>query len=171
MHGDQPAPGDGGVVLHPGRGARHRPWVLPERKRPGITPRVPGAVLTEASDVNDTHVVVGQYVDAQGGGHGFRWTRSTGRYDYPLDAPFPGAVHTAIFGINNAGDLAGTYQAPAGATHGFVVSKGHWRSLDAPGAQVTVGTAITEDGAVLGIGDGDRRGIRTFCSPPRRFSP
>jgi uncharacterized membrane protein len=64
----------------------------------------PGARLTEAAGVNDAHLVVGSYVDAQGNGHGFTWQRATGQYT-SLDAPFAGAVYTVPMSINNLGTL------------------------------------------------------------------
>jgi hypothetical protein len=115
--------------------------------------RVPGATLTEANDVNDSHVVVGHYLDSAGRQHGFRWTRSTGRYE-TLDAPFPGTVHTAVLGINNAGDMVGITHGPAEPVRGFLVRQGVWRRLDKPGAAVTAAWAITDTGYILGLGDG-----------------
>ena len=46
---------------------------------------------------------------------------------------FPGAIETTGGGINAAGDIAGHYVSADGKLHGYLLRKGKFTSVDAPG--------------------------------------
>jgi hypothetical protein len=50
---------------------------------------------------------------------------------------FPGAVSTQARSVNALGEIVGWYTDSAGRTHGYVLSGGHFRSIDFPGAEST----------------------------------
>jgi uncharacterized membrane protein len=86
--------------------------------------------------LNNRGQVVGSYTDAgappdrfaPNTRHGFRWDR--GRITR-LDVPR--SVATAGFGINDEGRVTGAYADAAGRNHGFVLHRGRYRTIDAPG--------------------------------------
>jgi uncharacterized membrane protein len=120
----------------------------------------PGAVLTEASGINDFNQIVGDYRDALGRFHGFFW--DSGLF-LTFDVPFPDARTTGPKGINNVGQITGSYfdsntsaQFPNGHLHGFLYNNGEFSSFDFPGAVSTAPSDINDHGTIVGIyGDGD----------------
>ena len=68
--------------------------------------RFPGARFTEATALNDQHVVVGWYEDQGGAPHSFIWQRSTNQYTR-LDTPFPEATVIFPVAITNVGRYRG----------------------------------------------------------------
>jgi hypothetical protein len=110
---------------------------------------VPGALITEAWDVNDSHVVVGWYLTGTGI-HGFRWTRSTGKYD-ALDAPFPGTEGTLPSAINGQGHIVATVFTPNSTAVGGLLRQGQWTPIALPGATTTLPEELTDQGAILGV--------------------
>lgn len=85
----------------------------------------PGAVGTQANDINDHRLIVGVYTDANGASHGFvgRGRKLTG-IDVPgsvAGATMP--LETNIWGINLAGQIVGNYRITNdGLPHGFVAT-------------------------------------------------
>src|SRR5215469_16668466 len=91
---------------------------------------VAGAVSTQAFGINERGDVVGNYTDAAGSGHGFRW--SNGKF---TSIDFPGAILTSARAINDADEIAGAYSTsddPNGA-HGFILREGKFVVTDFPG--------------------------------------
>lgn len=76
---------------------------------------VPGALGTNAQDMNPSGVIAGVYTDAGGAVHGYEYD---GRSFTRVDAP--GATATRVFGINEQGDLVGIFVDTAGRTHSFL---------------------------------------------------
>jgi hypothetical protein len=76
----------------------------------------PGASHTFPYRLNDKGVVVGNWVDSTGTGHGFilRLPSEFIGYDYP------GAGETTLGGINNAGVITGNYRDSADHYHAFL---------------------------------------------------
>jgi uncharacterized membrane protein len=79
----------------------------------------PGSVVTRATDINPSGVIVGFYKDATAQYHGF--VLRDGAYTN-VDANFPGASGTRLYGINPQGDMVGFYQDSSG-WHGFLYSR------------------------------------------------
>lgn len=78
----------------------------------------PGAVRTEAWDINPSGTIVGVAVGPDSTTHGFVMDR--GRFS-PID--FPGATSTVAFGINARGDIVGGFVDAAGQRHGYVARR------------------------------------------------
>ena len=79
---------------------------------------VPGSISTNAWDINARGDIVGVYVDAAGGTHGY--VRTDAASFTTIDVP--GAAATRAFGINARGDVVGTY-TKAGVTRGFIARR------------------------------------------------
>ena len=119
----------------------------------------PGAVHTEATDVNNHKNVLGIYIDATGVVHGFHWEFKTKRFT-SIDVPFPGAVATTPLSMNNADLIVGVYHAPLGQLHGFFYDwrKKQFAGIDAPEAAVTVMVSINDFGVGIGAANNAQRG-------------
>ncbi|HEY7096810.1 MAG TPA: hypothetical protein VH437_08805 [Terriglobales bacterium] len=105
----------------------------------------PGALLTTASAINDSNVIVGIWVDSSERRHGYV---KDGSAITSMD--FPGASETFLASINSAGDMAGFYDDDAGLRHGFVRSNDQFRTLDYPGAISTEISCINDVGLIVG---------------------
>lgn len=97
---------------------------------------VPGAVLTNAYDINSEGDIVGLYTDAGNKMHGFML--SNGNFNV-ID--FPGSTMTHAYGINPRVDIVGDYKDAAG-NHGFLLRDGVFTSIDVPGASSTTAWGI-----------------------------
>ena len=108
----------------------------------------PNATATTAWDINASGDVVGEYVDAAGGRHGFLLQR---REFTTID--FAGAL-TSARGISPGGDIVGVYRRasePAVNAHGFLLSRqGDTTFIDFPGHTNTIPQRILPDGTLLG---------------------
>ena len=81
---------------------------------------------------------------------------------YSIDVPCsacPGGIarRTALNGINPAGDIVGVYTDAVGRQHGFLLSRGHFTTIDVPGELVdvagtlpTVARGISPSGEIVG---------------------
>jgi probable HAF family extracellular repeat protein len=92
---------------------RNKAYVVDQGKFSSL--EVPGALGTNAWDINPSRVIAGVFTDAAGAIHGFAYNAGTFTR---IDAP--GASTTRVFGINDRGDLVGIFVDTAGRTHGFV---------------------------------------------------
>jgi probable HAF family extracellular repeat protein len=64
---------------------------------------------------------------------------------------FPNALTTAAFGINASGQIVGYYIDTSSALHGFLLSGGHYTTLDDPvGVQGTVARGINASSVIVG---------------------
>ena len=97
---------------------------------------VPGAIGTQAYDINSEGDIVGLYTDAGGKMHGFML--SNGNFNI-ID--FPGSTMTRAYGINSRVDIVGDYKDAAG-NHGFLLRDGVFTSIDVPGASTTTAWGI-----------------------------
>lgn len=123
--------------------------------------RYPGARYTEATDVNDSHVVTCWYEDQAGNIHGCRWTRSTGRYD-TIDAPFSSISVTIPTAINNTGHILATVFTSATSTVGGLLRNGQWTVITLPGAAGFQVEDLTDQGAILGFVEMPNQYIGSF---------
>ena len=119
-----------------------------ERKGELTSVTVPDSVYTELVHINNQGTAVGNYIDADGLGHGF--TYSPRGAITPLPAPVPGAF-TGALGINNKGAVVGFYSLDGFATvHGYRYEGGKFTPIDIPDALYIYPWAITNSGTVGG---------------------
>lgn len=111
---------------------------------------IPGAVGgAQATGINNSGVVVGFFIDANGVNHGYILNRGI---FMPLD--FPGSTFTQALGLNNRGQVVGTYQDAAGQSHGFVyrIGTSSFTSVDEPnGVGTTLVNGINDAGKLVGF--------------------
>lgn len=118
---------------------------------------------TFALSINDDGVIIGYYVDARDGYHGF--VRSAAGTITTLDAPGAGtgtspatgfSLGTQALSINNNGVIAGYYIDANEVYHGFMVSaSGAITTFNAPGSGTTPATGtypanINDNGVIVG---------------------
>jgi Transposase IS116/IS110/IS902 family len=150
---EQPSPGD--QQPRPDRGRlqrRQQRHLGPDATRRGflldrgryVRLDVPGALKSQAFDINDRGQVVGDYMDADGRFHGYVWER--GRFK-TIDVP--GQSSTAATGINNHGQVTGG-TGPFAARVGFLLDRGRFTTFTIPGAQATLAYGINDQGQIVG---------------------
>ena len=81
-----------------------------------------GATVTQGNDISAQGNIVGTYVDASGGLHGFL---AQGAKFTSID--YPGAVATTAWGINSAGQIVGNHIDTAGVLRGYLGQPGNKR--------------------------------------------
>jgi uncharacterized membrane protein len=124
---------------------------------------VPGSIETQALGVNNLGVVVGEYVDADGVFHGFRWKR--GRLT-TIDVPGP--VGGTVTDINDRGHMVGTYVARNGALRGFLLRGGVYRTFNVPYGPLDLPFDINNRGQIVGASLSDPTGTRSVGFVLRR---
>jgi uncharacterized membrane protein len=118
-----------------------------------ITVDVPNSCATTLEGINSRGDIIGGYVDCSFQGHNFVLSNSVF-----TDVDPPGCFGDSGFlstemGINQRGDVVGTC-IDSNGFHGFLLSKGVYSKIDAPGASpVAVGTiasGINPSGDIVG---------------------
>ena len=104
----------------------------------------PGSVSSDAGTVNPSDVVVGDYTDSAGVGHGYTYRERFTTID------FPGATSTFPAANNPEGAIVGEYNDAADNGHGFLLEQGHFRSFDFPEAIFTYAAGINPEGFIVG---------------------
>lgn len=56
---------------------------------------------------------------------------------------------TGALGINHRGQITGSYDDAAGRHHGFVLQRGRFTTIDAPGRTVTDAWGINDRGEIV----------------------
>jgi len=114
--------------------------------------KVPGAVSSTASAINNNGDIVGTATDSS------KTTSSWLMHNGHLTAfQFPGGSDTQAFGVNDKDQIVGSYTDGGGVSHGFVLSKplgpvSHWQSIDDPnGVGSTVVNGINNNGDLVGF--------------------
>ena len=111
---------------------------------------IPGAVGgAQATGINNSGVVCGFFIDANGVNHG--WLLNRGIF-MPLD--FPGSTGTQALGLNNRGQVVGFYTDAAGNSHGFVylIGTASFTNVDEPaGVGTTIVNGINDLGKLVGF--------------------
>jgi uncharacterized membrane protein len=104
----------------------------------------PGASSTLCQGINKQGTVVGEYTVADGGlSTGFVYANGAFRNVSP-----PGAFETIVNAINDAGVMVGTCFDPNGS-HGFTYDGSKYLLFDMPGALVTRGEGIDNEGRIV----------------------
>jgi uncharacterized membrane protein len=117
---------------------------------------VPGSIETQALGINNAGVVVGEYVDADGIFHGFRWKR--GRFT-TIDGP--GSLGGAVLDVNDRGHMVGVYLTKDGGARGFLLRKGSYQTFSAPYGPIDLPFDINNRGQIVGTSLSDRVGTRS----------
>ena len=79
-----------------------------------------GATITQANDINAKGSIVGEWLDASGGIHGFL---VEGAKFTSID--YPGAAITSVWGINSAGQIVGNHFDTVNSTsRGYIAQPG-----------------------------------------------
>ena len=118
---------------------------------------VPGAVQTDAFQINNSkELTVGYYVDSSGILHGY-YRDANGALHFPIDPP--GSTATVLFGDNNRNWVVGRYVDISGVTHGlFFTAPNNFFTFDYPGSTFTSLNGINAQGFICGR-YGDASGI------------
>ena len=105
----------------------------------------PGALLTEATGINNSGTIVGFYYDASSIRHGFILNNGVyTTYDKP------GATRTLLTGINNQGKIVGFYRDINLVAHGFTLFNGITEDINFPGSIETKLHGINKTGQIVG---------------------
>jgi probable HAF family extracellular repeat protein len=106
---------------------------------------IAGALLTEATGINNSGTIVGFYYDANSFRHGFIFKNGVySTYDKP------GAARTLLMGINNQGKIVGFYRDANGLGRGFSLFDGSTEDIVFPGAIETRPHGINKTGLIVG---------------------
>jgi hypothetical protein len=106
--------------------------------------------VSQALGVNNSNVVAGFYVDANGGTHGYTYKASTAAYN-PIK--IGGSLADAATGINDNGQVCGFIVQKGGKTAGFVRSAngGVITRFQVPGTGFTQLLGINNSGVAVGF--------------------
>jgi probable HAF family extracellular repeat protein len=105
--------------------------------------KFPGAAATAAYGLNNSGVIVGQYLDQSGVFHGFSLDHGKGT---TIDDPK--GTNTLCAGINSAGAIVGQYTAPSGDNHGFLYENGKFTDITPDKSSGASG--INDEGDIVG---------------------
>jgi uncharacterized membrane protein len=91
--------------------------------------------------------VVGDYLDANGAGHGYLWEK--GRF---TSIDVRDAAATTITALNEPGETVGLYFDAAGTSHRFFrTARGRISTVDAAGVLITLPFDVNNRGQIVGI--------------------
>ncbi len=107
---------------------------------------VPGATSTQLFAINNSAVIVGDYVDTAGVTHG---VMISGTKRTTINHP-KAVVGTYLFGINSTGTIAGLYQDGVGGYYGFTYKGGKFTPINPAGSTITTVYGINDAGVVTG---------------------
>jgi uncharacterized membrane protein len=113
--------------------------------------RFPGAMITNATGINNFGSIVGSYSIDGHSTHGYKLTNQ-----HFTTINFPGAANTFVHGIDNNGDVVGFFTLPGDLKlHGFLrLRNGTFRRLDFPGAfEGTIPSGVNDTLKVVGAVD------------------
>ncbi len=111
----------------------------------------PSAARTNPQDINNSGVIVGQYLDAFSKVHGFSAEAPYTPANFAsIDVPFPGARGNSTNGINDAGKIVGGYTDASGAGHGFLKDGTAFSTIDPPGAKNSFAGGINNTDQIVG---------------------
>ena len=96
----------------------------------------PDSTWTICYGINSTGAIVGEYTATSGSNHGFLY--KNGKY-----TEIGGGAQSGAFGINDKGKIVGSY-----LTDAFVWDGQNYTQLKVPGAQITEGVRINNQGVI-----------------------
>ena len=117
----------------------------------------PGAIYSEANDINSRGEIVGRFYDGavcdirnfcqvfDGHNHAFLLRKG----EFTTFDP-PSSTLTGAIGIGPSGDIVGTYRTADGIFHGFVLSHDQFTTIDFPGGTFTRLQGINPEGDIVG---------------------
>ena len=107
----------------------------------------PGAGRTLLQDINDSGLIVGDFIDASGNSHGllYNGTTFTRLDDFPGSSP---TDRNHFYGINNAGTTVGFVEVPDGH-RGFKYDGTTFTPINFPGFDFTRAVGITDSDIIL----------------------
>ncbi|MFL5265025.1 MAG: hypothetical protein ACJ8AH_00290 [Stellaceae bacterium] len=108
---------------------------------------VPGALHTQAVDIDNHGRIAGEYQDAAGIFHGF--ARDLSGTFTTVDVP--GASATSITAVNDRGLMTGAYLDAAGTFHAFLLHQGVSTTIDIPNATVTLPFGVNNASQIVGF--------------------
>ena len=108
----------------------------------------PGAVSTEAIDINDAGTIVGLYSDGTDY-HGYKL--QSGKF---TNIDPPGAVGSFAETINSSGQVVGMYSLTSGqlssGVQGYLLTSGSYATINYPGAAQTSAIGLNSSGQIVG---------------------
>jgi hypothetical protein len=113
---------------------------------------MPPANSTQAQGINDSGIVVGNYTDAMGDGHGYVW--QNGLF---VQVDDPGVQSSGLLGITNSGMIYGVGGPNGGPASGFTAipgdsSENNFLVSDQTTGAIAEETGSTYQGPVAGLG-------------------
>jgi uncharacterized membrane protein len=136
---------------------------------------VPGAMQTQAFDIDSDGRIVGEYLDAAGTFHGYLRDHHGNFTTIDL----PGATGTSITGINDHGQMIGIYGDASGTPRAFLLDQGVVTTFDVPGAVLVLPFGLNNRAEVVGVFDDGLGGdafmfsngtLTTPAAPPGTFA-
>jgi hypothetical protein len=124
----------------------------------------PGATGTFCNDINDSDLIVGDWVDANDVGHGFVWDHGSFT---SIDVPFPGSIDTSVTGVSNDGKIVGDWVDSSLNPQGFTLINGAFTKVTVPNSIFTSASDINNQGVVVGSTyiNGDSDGSAFVATP------
>jgi uncharacterized membrane protein len=134
--------------------------------------QVPGSTGTLPFSINARGVIVGVYDDRDGISHGFILDRRGFRtVDHPrARGVLDGVAGTGLSSINDQGQIIGTY-VEGDRARGFLLERGRFRAIDAPGAVETYPFDINNQGRMTVQTTGSDGGQPHFLVDRGRYTP
>jgi len=112
----------------------------------GTTVNFPGTTgVSQATGINNTGTVVGNYLDASFVQHGFI---DIGGVFSTIDPA--GSTFTSVNGINNLGTVVGGYTDGSGSSFGFSDANGVFTTIDVSLSTTTTVSGINDAGVIVG---------------------
>lgn len=111
---------------------------------------VPGAIETDANDINTKGVIVGFDCKTDlcaNGALAQAWVQVNGTFKFLKP---PGSTQSFAYGINDSNTVVGWYIDSAGVNHGFSFSKGKYTKIDPPGTTLTNAWGVNSAGEIVG---------------------
>ena len=111
---------------------------------------VPGAIETDANDINTNGIIVGFDCVTDSCANGAppqAWVQINGTFKFLKP---PGSASALAYGINDKNQVVGWYNDSAGIQHGFSFSKGKYTKIDPPGSTLTNAWSINSAGTIVG---------------------
>jgi len=111
-----------------------------------INAALPANTNSQATGVNDSGLVVGFYLMADGDFSAFTDLSGT-----ITSFEAPGSASTQALGVNDLGEIVGDYLDAGGVMHGFLDDAGVFTNIDPSGSTGTTANGINDQGRIVGF--------------------